>query len=572
MDMISPIVTENPRGLFVGYSNFGDVVREELDFVDKTLFIQEILDDAETQVVVITRPRRFGKTFNLSMLEHFLAPESGLLPTQGLFDGLKISRLGEKYLQHQGKYPVIFISFKDIKKDDYVSACESLRIQMAQVYMAHDYLLSSAALHDSDKDFFLTVLNRKASPAEINVSLNYLSRFLFKHTGVKPWLLMDEYDTPIQAGYLNGYYKEIVATLRELFGRALKDNTFLKRSVVTGILRVSKESLFSGLNNVEMYSVLDQKYSEHFGFTQSEIDQLLAKKELNHLSEKIRDWYNGYEFGTTTVYNPWSIVHCINKNGLLEPYWVNTSGNELISNVLARSNEQIKDDLESLIHGESITAIIEKHFVFNDLEKNKNTLWSLLLFSGYLKVTHIEPKEIRSQCELTVPNKEIMALYKTLTEDLLAAPLGHGEYLDFLLSLTEGRVEEFTERLKKYLEETLGIFDTSGKEPEKFYHGFILGMMVSLNNTHEIKSNRESGYGRYDVMLIPKDPEQLGIILEFKTVRDETTDLEKAAQQAMHQINNRHYEVELRQKGLQRILKMALAFRGKQVQVITDLA
>lgn len=296
-----------------------------------------------------------------------------------------------------------------------------------------------------------------------------------------------------------------------------------------------------------------------------------------------------------TVYNPWSIVNCIKQQGKLQPYWVNTSGNDLIRHILTRSTEQIKMELESLLQGETITSLIDENMLFSDLERDRSALWSLLLFCGYLKVIHIERKETVIQCELGVPNQEILALYQGIARDMLGHPLGREQYLAFLLSLTEGRVEEFTDRLKRYLEETMGIFDTSGKEPEKstgelilackaraegprvredpspkFYHGFILGLMVSLNDTHEVKSNRESGYGRYDVMLIPKDPEQLGIILEFKTVRDETIDLNQAVQQAMQQINERHYEIELKQRGIQRILKMALAFRGKHVQVFTD--
>ena len=288
-------------------------------------------------------------------------------------------------------------------------------------------------------------------------------------------------------------------------------------------------------------------------------------------SSAIREWYNGYQIGGATIYNPWSLVNCIYEKGALQPYWVNTSGNDLIRHLLARGDEQIKMDLESIIHGESVTALIDENMVFGDLENNRSALWSLLLFSGYFKVLHTEQKESRLQCELLVPNREIMSLYRDVIRGWLGQAIGYEQYLAFLLSLTEGRVDEFSHRLQKYLLVTFSIFDATEKNPEKFYHGFVLGMMVSLSETHEVKSNRESGYGRYDVMLIPKDIEQLGIILEFKTVLDENTTLLIAAEQAIQQINDRHYVAELQNRGFHRILKMGLAFRGKKVYVLSEL-
>jgi Predicted AAA-ATPase/PD-(D/E)XK nuclease superfamily len=558
-----PIVYD-PRRLPVGYSQFPDLIRHRLDFVDKTLLIKEIFDNIGTQVSVITRPRRFGKTLNLSMLQCFLASEVQREPTQRLFDGLKISALGDEYMQYQGKYPVILISLKDVKGNDYQAAYAYLCCLLAEVYGAHRYLLSSAQLTSEEKQLFLAILERKASPASVGYSLRHLSNYLHRHTGVKSWILIDEYDTPIQSAYLNNYYSEMIALIRTLLGLALKDNPSLEKSVITGILRISKESLFSGANNIQVYSIFDKEYSEYFGFTEAEVEELLKKYNLEQRSLQIRNWYNGYRMGETVIYNPWSLIHCIKKEGLLKPYWVNTSGNDLVKHLLARGDQRVKTDLETIIHNESITALVSENMIFNDLEKDRNAMWSLLLFCGYFKPIHIEYKNDFIQCELAVPNQEIMALYRGLVEGWFRESLG-GQYLDFLLSLTEGRVEEFMDRLQQYLIQTISIFDATGREPEKFYHGFVLGMMVSLSDTHEVKSNHESGYGRYDVMLIPKDHEQLGVVIEFKTVRDEKVDLKSAATEALRQVEQRAYATELEQRGIHHILKMGLAFRNKDV-------
>lgn len=554
----------------IGYDSFSAVIQHGLDIVDKSLFIKEVLDNAVIQAMLIVRPRRFGKTLNLSMLRCFLAAEIDGKPTAPLFNGLKIADSGEQYWQHQGKYPVIFITFKDIKFKTFQNTYDHLRSLMAQTYREHEYLLSSPQLTKNEQAAFASILREQANPAAVSKALHDLCYYLQKHFGVKPWLLIDEYDTPIQAGFMHDYYEDIIEFMRGLFGTALKTNNSLERAVITGILRVSKESLFSGVNNLKVYSMFNSEFSEHFGFTEVEVDDILQKSQLGERAAAIREWYNGYRIGETTIYNPWSLVNCVYEKGALKSYWVNTSGNDLIKHLLARGDEQIKMDLESLIRGESITALIDENMVFGDLEKNRSALWSLLLFSGYLKVLHTEQKRGLLQCELVPPNYEVSALFQNVIQGWLAEPIGYEQYLAFLLSLTEGRVEEFTQRLQRYLVETLSIFDASGQNPEKFYHGFVLGMMVSLSETHEVISNRESGYGRYDVMLIPKDPEQLGIILEFKTALEKKVSLKQAAVQAMQQINSRDYENELRRRGIERILKMAMAFRGKQVHVLTD--
>jgi hypothetical protein len=555
----------------IGGSDFAEMVDKHLDFVDKTLFIKEIFDNPGVKVNVITRPRRFGKTLNLSMLACFLAAEVNGCTTQHLFKGLKIAGLGDEYMRHQGKYPVIFISFKDVQDHNYENTYANLCELIANVYNEHYYLLSSPQLSASEKKVFLSIVETNASLAKIRDSLANLSRYLYKHHGVKPWILIDEYDSPIQAGYLHGYYNSIIQVMRGLFGTAFKDNPSVEKVIITGILRVSKESLFSGVNNIKVYSTFNTEYSEHFGFTEAEVEGLLEKANLKHCYTQIRQWYNGYQIGNSIIYNPWSVINCLQGKGLIRLYWANTSGNDLVKHLLAHGDETIKKDLETIIQGDSITALIDENLVFSDLEKNRDGLWSMLFFCGYLKAIHTEFKEGKIQCELASPNQEITALYRDIIRSWLSNPLGYSQYLEFLLSLTEGRVDEFADRLQRYLIETLSIFDTTGREPEKFYHGFVLGMMVSLNETHEVKSNYESGYGRYDVMLIPKDREQLGIILEFKTVREKKTSLKQAAKDALQQIIQRQYAAQLHQLGIHNILQMGLAFRGKHVFVLPEL-
>lgn len=554
----------------IGYDNFSDIIEKGLDFVDKSLFIKEVLDNVGDQVTVVTRPRRFGKTLNLSMLRYFLAAQVRGRPTRELFEGLKIAEAGAAYLQHQGKYPVIFLTFKGIKESDIHSAYDGICRLLSQLYREHQYLLSSDKLSEYDKEAFIAVLKDETEPAQINTALADLCYYLHQHYGVKAWILIDEYDTPLQASYLHGYYEEMIEILTELFTNALKTNEFLDRAFITGILRISKESLFSGANNMKVYSILDNPYSTHFGFTETEVEELLRKSHLPEFLPNIRDWYNGYRMGDTLIYNPWSLINCINNKGARKAYWVNSSGNDLVKYLLARSDKLIKMDLETIINNESITAIIDENIVFGDLNKNPTALWSLLLFSGYLTAIHSETKRSKEQCELAAPNQEILNLYLDVVRDWLMEPLGNSQYLEFLSSLTQGRTEEFAEHLQRYLLATMSVFDTSGEEPEKFYHGLVLGLMASLSETHEIKSNRESGYGRYDLLLIPKDLQQYGIILEFKTIREKKTTLRAAAQEALGQINARQYSTELRGRGLKNILKIGVAFRGKQVFTLTE--
>jgi hypothetical protein len=552
----------------IGYDNFGEVRRQGFSLVDKSLLIKDFWED-NAQVALITRPRRFGKSLNLSMLHHFFAASVAGRSTQGLFDGLKIAEAGEDYMQHQGQYPVIAISFKDIKENTFDKACANIAGVLADLFTEHRAILANPKIPDEKKVAFEQILYQQANLATLEKALADLSYCLFEHYGKEPIVLIDEYDTPIQSGYVYHYYDEIINFMRNLFGKALKSNPYLHRAVLTGILRVSKESLFSGLNNLEVYSMFRSEYSQYFGFTEEEVIDVFTQSSLAVELPEVRAWYNGYQIGGCTIYNPWSIVNCIKQNGSLQPYWVNTSGHDVLKQAIAKSGAEFKMSMESLLTGTPVQRLVDENFVFGDLDTDESALWSLLLASGYLKAISAVPKENFIDCTLLFPNNEVAIVYRSMFNEWFRSSMGQGEYQLFLDNLLTGNIEVFTKRLKAFLLHSASFFDVSGYQPEKFYHGFVLGLISSLQDTYTIKSNRESGYGRYDVMLLPKDKAKLGIVLEFKTA-EETEDLTVVAQQALQQVKDKQYEAELKQAGIQSVLKLGLAFKGKDVAVVSE--
>jgi len=560
----------------IGYDNFSSIIEKKLDFIDKTLFIKELLDNEKTQVAVIIRPRRFGKTLNLSMLHHFLAPEVYGTKTAGFFDDFKISKAGDAYMQHQGKYPVVSITFKSLQDKSFTAAYNAFCYLISDLYREHRYLLDSDKLYEEEKETYREILRGNiANKAISKNSLQQLCRYLYQHHGVKPWLLIDEYDSPIQAAYINGYYDEMIAFMRGMLGEALKNNAYLNRAVITGILRIAKESLFSGVNNLVVYSLLSNQYSEYFGFTESEIIKAFKKANLQtHLSQ-IRDWYNGYTFGETTVYNPWSIVNCIDNQGELKPYWINTSSNDLVKDLLIKSSMNFKDTFELLLTDGALECVMDENMVFADLHKNESAVWSLLLMTEYLKVVakYYEPQ---LTCKLKIPNKEVGYLYRKIFESWLADGKDPNWYNQFMNFLLNGELEKFEENFKSLLEETISSHDLSNN-PENFYHGFFIGLTATLygNNNYEVKSNKESGYGRYDYFIFSKNPQKYSLLFEFKRLAEKKSKqlnqaLEKSAQEALMQMDLQNYLSEAKQRGANRILKIALAFSGKHFKMLYE--
>lgn len=553
----------------IGYDDFGKIHATDLTFVDKSLFIREVLEEIETEVSVITRPRRFGKTLNLSMLRYFLAAEVMGQPTSGMFDQLKIAQCGEKIMQHQGKYPVIFITFKDIKENSLSAAYNKFHELIVKTFDHFNYLENSDKLSKTQKALLQIILSREANQAQLENSLQTLTEYLAIHHGVKPWLLIDEYDSPIHAAYAHGYYDKMVELMRGIFGAALKNNNYLKKAVVTGILRISKESLFSGLNNLKVYSILQTRYSEYFGFTDTEVRELLEAGNLMEKYVEISEWYNGYRFGDTTIYNPWSIANYLSENFEARPYWVNTSDNQLIKDILKKSRLDFKQSFEILFAGGSVKKVIDSNMVFKYLEKDLTGAWSLLLMSGYLKPITSEITDQGDLCELAIPNLEVQTLYRQIIEQWLANGQGINWYNDFLENLLAGDIEKFKIDLEKVLLQIVSYHDPA-KEPEAFYHGLLLGFTVSLYGTYEIQSNREGGLGRFDIMLIPKDSQKLGILMELK-IKAVNETLESSAKKALQQIEDQRYEQSFNQKSIKQIMKIGIGFEGKAFRLEYNL-
>ncbi len=554
----------------LGYDNFGDVISRNMHYVDKTLMIREFIDRDSVQVSLITRPRRFGKSLNLSMLQHFYAAEVTGIPTKGLFDHLKIAELGDDYMQYQGQFPVISVSFKDVKERRFQSAFDSLSGAISFAFHEHRQIIDHPSMTAEQKEAFKAVLYHTATDELIKNSLRNLSGYLSQCYGQKVILLIDEYDAPIQSAYLHGYYDEMIEVIRHMFSAALKTNPYLHRALLTGILRVSKESLFSGLNNIKVYSIYNDQYSQYFGFTKPEVADLFKQSGLSVSLDDIRTWYNGYQIGSqTTVYNPWSIVNCIAEQGQLQPYWVGTSGNELIKHLIAKTSGKFKTDIESLLQKIPVRRLIDENFVFTDLNFDESAIWSLLLASGYLKAENSAYEGTKIGCDVQVPNYEVMCLYEDIVKEWFSDRMGYEDYQNFLHYLLDGNISVFSKILQNFLLESASHFDVKGTHPEKFYHGFVLGLMASLHKTHIIKSNHESGYGRYDVMIIPRDFTQRGVVMEFKNV-EENDDINTIAKSALQQVNDKNYETELRQAGITSILKMGLAFKGKTVAVVYE--
>ena len=548
----------------MGCEDFRTLIDEKFLFVDKTLLIKELIDDGTT-VSLITRPRRFGKTLNLSMLRYFFAEKVKNKPTKNLFNGLKISEAGEQYMAHQGQYPVIFLTLKRVKSNSFPEMVIHLKGLMEDLYQPYIDLLASPRLTTNQKKYFQAILNQEVDQFELKKALFKLTEYLYTHYQQEVIVLIDEYDTPVEAGYFNGYYPQVIEMMREFLGNCLKTNDYLKRAVLTGITRVSKESLFSGLNNIAVYSLLNRQYKDYFGFTEKEVNELACKMNYQDKLSEMKAWYNGYKIGETTLYNPWSIISCMKNEGLLQSYWVNTSGNELIKKLLINSSINFKKNFERLLRGKTIHEYIKEDMVFNDLEQDESLLWSLFFVAGYLKI--VKPLESKKKqgssiyCALQIPNQEIHVLYSSLIQDWLRGKKDEKWYATFVEHLLAGKVKKFEADLKVILENIASSHDTAN---ETFYHGLVLGFLSSLKH-YEIKSNRESGRGRYDIAVIPNDARALGLLFELKSIKKTASDatLIKQAQKALQQIDDKNYVTEFKQRGIHKVLKIALVFKGK---------
>ncbi len=550
------------KKLPIGISDFKELISQDFYYVDKTLFIKEFVDSSGS-VLLIPRPRRFGKTLNISMLRYFF--EKTEVDNSVLFTKTNIWQ-HEDYRKLQGKYPVIFLTFKDIKEATWEDAYARMLSVISQEFKRHLPVLEKTISQD-DLDDYKTIIKKSASYVTFSETLFMLSKLLYEAYNEKVLVLIDEYDAPIHAGYNYGYYDKIIQFTRSLLTSVLKDNSYLQRGILTGILRTAKEGIFSGLNNLRTCSILDTTFQDKFGFTQSEVEQFLTKYRFLENLDDVQRWYNGYTFGTTTIYNPWSLLMYMANQGKLQPYWVNTSDNLIIKKLLVFSDIEVKAELELLLVGKTVEKTIEEGIIFPNMERNDQAIWSLLLFAGYLTFTHSRLEEGVVYCDLKIPNKEIKLLYKNFIQEIVQGMLTTTKVTTFLQALVAGDIQTFALLLQEFVINSISVYDLPSNEPEKSYHLFVLGLLIYLADTYQVKSNRESGYGRYDIMLIPKDKNKLGIIIEFKKVLQKET-LEDAARKALEQIKNKHYVQELKNLEIKQIKLLGIAFAGKQVLVI----
>ena len=556
--------TKELKPLPIGIS---DYVRAQAEYyyVDKTMLIKDFLDQ-KPMVSLFTRPRRFGKTLNMDMLRVFF--EISEDDTSKYFTDKAIWKCGEEYRTQQGIYPVVFLTFKDVKFDTWAATIHKIRGLLQEEYGRHPELALSDKIADYEKEYFQKVLNGTASEVDLTSALEKLSKMLAVHYKKAPIIIIDEYDTPIQEGYSKDFYDEIIGFMRNFFSGAFKDNRNLSYGFLTGILRIAQESIFSGLNNLTVNSVMDEEYDNYFGFTQGEVKEMLEYYGMSEKESELKEWYDGYLFGSEEIYNPWSVINYIAKGGIPQAYWVNTGKNEILEDVLKIATDDITERLFALLQGEMVVARIDQNVVYRSLAEDPANIYSLLLIAGYLKIPR---KELQADgtylCEVSIPNREIAAVYKNEI-------LSHLLQIGAVTRTTANRIAEslYTNDHKKlqkaiaeYMDKSISFYDAGA---EGFYHGLVLGLIALMDNQYKIKSNRESGDGRYDISLFPREEKYPGIIMELKWKKNlSADDLDGLAEEAFEQIENMRYDSEMKEDGVRDILKFGIAFSGKKVSV-----
>ena len=559
------------KKLPIGISNFKEIIEDEYYYFDKTEFIENLFEEV-SKIKLFTRPRRFGKTLNMSMIRFFF-DIGNKDENRKLFENLKISE--NEYFEKQGTAPVISISFRNYDESSWGNGFEMIKNTISDLYDEFEFVKENLSARKKEK--YDSILFNRATEATWKVSLLDLTKYLYEYYGKKVVVLIDEYDQPIIDSYVKGYYQEAISFFKTFYGVVLKDNNYLEMGIMTGILRVAKENIFSGLNNLRVHTILDNRFTEYFGITESEVEQALKDFDLEFELKDVQRWYNGYLFGDIKVYNPWSIINFLNDEKL-KPYWVNTSGNELIKLYLKKLKNEIFDDFSKLLNKKAILKRIDDNMTFANLEANyEENIWNLFFHSGYLTLAE-EIQDDEEQVYLKIPNEEILKMFSKMFIEIYFE--NYNNFYNMVYSLKNGDIETFKKELKKILLENVGIFDVSGIYREQFYHGLMLGIILTLKNEYEITSNNFSGKGRYDLLLKPKNLKKRkeGIILELKVVNaienlseDKIFEkLENECDVALQQIEEKEYDSVLKNSRVENILKIGIAFFGKEVAAKFD--
>ena len=550
------------KPLPIGIEDFKRLIDDKYYFVDKTLMIKELIE-SQTIVGLFTKPRRFGKTLNMSMIQRFF--EKTAESNAYLFDRLKISEYPE-CMQYQGQYPVISISLKSMKQGSYKDAFHMFKVLIAREYDRHKVILKSGKISDSERDLFHSILTQRAEDAFYLDSIKFLSDIMVKYYNKNVIILIDEYDVPLENAFYQGFYTDMVNLIRSVFESALKTNPSLDRAFLTGCLRVSKESIFTGLNNLDIFTIISPMFTDSFGFTPDEITDILKYYKLEDKANEIKDWYDGYLFSDTQIYNPWSTINhiknlTVNPNYPCKPYWSNTSSNEIVKRLIEESNDRTKNAIEELINGTPVKAQIYEDITYGTIDVNSEYIWSFLLFTGYLKVTAYETIGDETYYEMVIPNTEVKSIYKNTIRAWFEKKINADSRTDILEAILKADAEKLEDLLCTWMVNTISCFD----EQENYYHGFVTGLVSGFNG-YMVVSNRESGNGRFDLVVKQRSKWNYAAILEFKIV-DKYNQMTKACEDALKQIEEKDYEASLRDEQYENIAKLGVCFCQKRCRV-----